>query len=161
MLCSCLVWNERIYFYQVFCSEGHFAVSAGMSYSRNLKDKFQTQHEVCSVKAVPYGMTWKACQTFSPQPVSFRVSQDYVLWHNFLYLIVTGAAAERKWGERRGMTRNKKVAGIETATTTQRTAAIQLPRPPLRLTRRKWKEMRKDWWNIGVDLYAEMIEDDT
>lgn len=98
MLCSCLVWNERIYFYQVFCSEGHFAVSAGMSYSRNLKDKFQTQHEVCSVKAVPYGMTWKACQTFSPQPVSFRVSQDYVLWHNFLYLIVTGAAAERKWG---------------------------------------------------------------
>lgn len=41
------------------------------------------------------------------------------------------------------------------------TATIQLPRPPLRLMRRKWKEMRKDWWNTGVDLYAEMIEDDT
>ena len=45
-----------------------------------------------------------------------------------------------------GMTRNKKVAGIETPTTanTQHTVTIWLPRLRLRLMRRKWKEMRKD-----------------
>lgn len=60
MLCSCLVRNEKIHFCQVYCSNGHFAFSAGICYSTNLKDKLQTQHEVCSVKAVPYGRTWKS-----------------------------------------------------------------------------------------------------
>lgn len=76
MLCSCLVPNERIHFYQVSRSNGHFAFSAGICYSTNLKDKLQTQHEVCRVKAVPYGVTWTACQNLSPQPVSFTLWQS-------------------------------------------------------------------------------------
>ena len=74
-LCSCLVRNERIQLYQVLSSDGHFASSAGIYYSNNLKERFQAQHEVWSVKTVPYGVTWRVCQNVSPQPVSFTVSQ--------------------------------------------------------------------------------------